>query len=465
MSRWAVALLCAVSAGLACSAPAPPNVILVVLDTTRADHLSAYGYPRDTTPRLASFAADAIRFERAYSTSSWTVAAHASLFTGLLPATHQATQENIALDEELETLAELLAEAGYETVAFSNNSWISGFTRLTQGFERVEPEWKGPREETSEPEQHPTNLAVLEWLASRDASRPFFLFINYIEPHWPYTPPPVYRERFATDVPPNARRRARFTAIKWYLQGRKLPPAVLRARVDLYDAEIAHLDATLGALLDALDRYRVLDEALVVVTSDHGENLGERGHQGHSFTLYDSTLRVPLLIRPPGGVPGGQVRHEPVQLTDVFATILAAAGVGSTDARVVGLDLLGAPLPEDRPIVAEYYNPRTFLGRFPKTESARAAVAPFRRRIRAIQVGPDKLIWGSDGKHELYDMSRDPGEAEDLIDRAPERARDLEARLDEIVGRLERPITQPQEPLSEMDEAALARLRALGYLP
>jgi arylsulfatase A-like enzyme len=424
------ALGVALLAAIGCAPSAPPNLILIVLDTTRADHLSVYGYERDTTPNLRAFGEEATRFDRAFATSTWTLASHASLFTGLLPVTHRATQENLRLDDELDTLAELLADAGYETVAFTNNSWISDFTQLSRGFERVGAMWRRGADGSRGEGRHPTNRAVLDWLEAREDERPYFLFVNYMEPHWPYAAPQAYRERFAP-----------------------------------YDAEIAHLDATLGDLFDSLRARGELDASLVVVTGDHGENLGDHGHQGHSFTLYDSTLHIPLLIREPGGKGAGTVRRDPVSLTDVFATIASAAGIRELDARVTGVDLLAAHAPAERAIVAEYYHPYTFLGRFPSTPEARRNLAPFERRIRSIRVGDDKLIWASDGRHELYRTSRDPGEANDLIEREPQRARALEARLAEIVDGLAREIEQPQPPLSELDADTLANLRALGYLP
>lgn len=467
--RRSIGLLFALSAMSGCFGRSPearPNIVLIVLDTTRADHLSIYGYKRDTTPHLAAFAEEAIRFERAYATSTWTVASHASLFTGLLPVTHQATQENLRLDQELDTLAELLSRAGYETVAFTNNSWISAVTELSQGFEKVYALWRDRQRPEGDGLPHPTNRAVSEWLRARLPDRPFFLFINYMEPHWPYKAPLMYQKRYIDPgTSPKVVERSGFPAIFWYLRNRHAPEEVLRTRSGLYDAELAYLDATLGELLDSWRELALLDEALVVVTSDHGENLGEHGHQGHSFALYDSTLRIPLLIRQPGGKAGGTLRQDPVQLTDVFTTIASAAGIETLDERVVGEDLLSAPLPEDRPIIGEYYHPKTFLARFPRTPAAEKALAPFKRRIRSIQIGPDKLIWGSDGRHELYQTREDPGEADNRIERTPERARRLETRLAEIVERLSRPITKPQPSFSEMDPETIENLRALGYLP
>lgn len=455
--------------------PGPPNIVLIVMDTVRADRLSLYGHERMTTPRLEEFAKDAIVFDRAYATSSWTVASHGSLFTGLLPVTHQATQENTRLDEELDTLAELLSEAGYETAAFTNNSWISNVTSLSQGFEKLEPMWKlspadvGESEAAADGERaglaHATNRAVDQWLRSRETHRPFFLFINYIEAHWPYRPAQAHRDRFTAGFAPMLMQRSRFSAIQWYIRGRSARPPILAARKALYDATVRSLDDIIGELLDILYATVPLDNTLIVITSDHGENLGEHGHQGHSFSLYDATLRIPLLIRSPNREGAGTRRDDPVQLTDVFMTIARASGLEHLDPRAEGFDLLAGPVPADRPLIGEYYHPKTYLSRFPKTGKVRAIVAPFERRLRSIQVGPNKLIWGSDGVNEFYEMDVDPGELNNRIIEHPERVQALRAELDAIVVRLSREIVDPQGPISEMDPEAIERLRELGYLP
>jgi arylsulfatase A-like enzyme len=303
-------------------------------------------------------------------------------------------------------------------------------------------------------------------LSDRDQERPFFLFVNYMEPHWPYGAPEAYRDRFLSDVDASTIKRSRFSAVRWYHQKRRrAPDEVLAARAGLYDATLALLDDVLKDLFGALREVVSFDDTLIIVTADHGENLGDHGHMGHSFTLYDSTLRIPLLIRMPGGKKGGTVRTDPVQLTDLFVTIAKATGIDSLDERVTGVDLMANPAPADRPVVGEYYYPTTFLGRFPKTEAAEKMIAPFRRRIRSIQIGPEKLIWGSDGRNELYQTAIDPHETDNRVDRDPERVRILEAKLDEIVERLSRSITAPQPPISEMDPEAISKLRALGYLP
>lgn len=444
-----------------CSGTERPNVVLVVLDTTRADHFSAYGYPRATTPGFDAFAERSIRFDRAFATSSWTVPSHASLFTGLYPMTHGATQESQYLAADAETLAELLADDGYETAAFSNNAWVGEKTNLTQGFAHVGEMWRqrGPGQAVR------TNRAVVEWLDARDSDRPFFLFVNYIEPHWTYSAPRPWQDRFLfPGVTAAERKRANFGVVDWYLDRDGVSERLLPIRVGLYDAELAWVDAALGQLLEMLRDRGLEDSSLIVVASDHGENLGDNGHQGHSFTLYDSTLRVPLAIRPPGGRGAGSLRTDPVQLADVFETIVTAAGVSPGSARRAGVDLLGAPLPNDRPLIAEYYYPAQFLSYFPEAARSGAELEPFRRRIRALRIGSHKFIWGSDGRHELYDVAADPGETRDLSGSAPATAARMQAALEALVARYAVDTAPPAPPEGVLDPDIEANLRELGYL-
>ena len=246
--------------------PSAPNIVLVVIDTARADHFSTYGYERQTTPRFTAFARDGILFESAYGTSSWTLPSHASLFTGVHPATHRANHETPRLDDRFHTLAELLSTSGYETIAFTNNPWVSAHTNLVQGFQDVREMWAADSL-APDGEGHATNRAIDRWLESRGARRPFFLFVNYIEPHWPYVPPDRYQDLFLSkDVGDSERTAANFRVVDWYLTQQQPGPELLRIRTALYDAELAFADQVLGALLDLLKTHGVWQDSLIVVT-------------------------------------------------------------------------------------------------------------------------------------------------------------------------------------------------------
>ena len=249
--------------------------------------------------------------------------------------------------------------------------------------------------------------------------------------------------------------------MSWYLDRTAIDPTLLPLRRRLYDAEMLTVDRALGDLLRMLRERGVVDRSLVVVAADHGEALGDNGHQGHSFTLYDTTLRVPLAIRAPGGAGGGTRRAEPVQLTDVFATVAAAAGLRE---RGVGSDLLAGALPADRPIVGEYDYPEQFIQYFPDSAREGPVLAPYLREIRSLRVGPHKLIWGSDGRHELYDLAADPGESRDLAAERPDLLRGLERRLAELVERHARGDAAAPAAVGELDPDVEQSLRDLGYV-
>lgn len=460
----AVLLLLAVMGGCD-KATGPTNIVLMVVDTARADHFTSYGYTQPTSPRLDAFGREAIRFTQAYSVSSWTLPSHASMFTGLYPVTHHATQEHLWLDDGFETLAEVLHGHGYATAAFSGNPWVSRATHLAQGFDVMEEMWGRPEAREDGAVPHATNRKVFEWLDRRVPGRPFFLFINYIEPHFPYAAPPKFERPFLpADVSPEDRRRAQISWVDWYLQpAPTLPPAIAAIRSGLYDAELAYADSIAGELLDELRRRGLYDGSLIVITSDHGENLTDHGHLDHVFSLYNSTLHVPLFLRLPHSAQAGTTRDDPVQLVDVFSTLLAAVGIRPGSKDVAGHDMLTGPVPAQRAVLAEYDYPQQALAVFPHQLQSHPALDRFRRRLRSIQVNGWKFIWGSNGRNELYDLAVDPLEQQNVIDHSPDRAQALAVQLQEMIKRYERGPAAPM-PVPSLDTATQERLRSLGYL-
>jgi arylsulfatase A-like enzyme len=465
---------------VACGAPPPerPNVILIVLDTVRADRLSCYGYERPTTPHIDALCRRGVRFTNAFSTSSWTLPAHASLFTGLFPIEHGATQERTRLEGGVSTLAEILGAHGYATFAASANPLVSSRTGLDRGFDVFVDTWRGKRDaRPPAPERHPNLRALMAFLDSLEPGRPFFAFVNYIEAHGPYAPPEPHRSRFLTPgtSPERVRSAIRRNTASYYLAEDPIPPAEVAVLSDLYDGEVARVDALVGALVDALERSGRLDGALLVVTSDHGENLGEHGHFRHVFSLYGTTVRIPLIAVLPDGRRAGEVRPEPVSLVDLFTTVLARCGVEPPTAAAAGRDLL-ADLGDtaERPVFAEYYYPLQALGLFaPEVfEAHRARLSPFLRRLRSVQVGDWRLIVSSEGSHELFDRSTDPGEQRDLAGSpsVAERERRLAERLDAFVARAGGGPPLPEAPdvsgsaFGELDAESAERLRELGYV-
>ncbi|MCH2173093.1 sulfatase-like hydrolase/transferase [Myxococcota bacterium] len=456
--------------GLGCT-PArsgPPDIVLVVIDTLRSDRVSAYGYARETTPRLDALAQRGIRFDRASSTSSWTVPAHASLFTGLAPLQHGAHQEHARLEPGIPTLAERLRDAGYATFGASANPLVGSRTGLSRGFDAFAETW---RPAAREGRTHPNQDAVLSFLGDVPVSQPVFLFLNYMEVHGPYDPPLPFRAEFLSAAEADGTFRDDFEASRYYLDRNSISDADFRRLSDLYDGEVAYADALLGELLDALDRADRLDNAVLVVTSDHGENLGDHGHFRHVFNLYGSTVSVPLVFVLPDDSRAGEVVEAPVSLVDVFASILAAAGLPPGG---VGRDLLGSPVDPGRAVYAEYFRPAQALTLFTPGEFEEHSdrLRPFLRVLRSVEHGGLRLIWSSDGKRELYDVKADPGEQRNLWEEPAyaQRAMDLVELLEGQGGRPGEASEQglldgvSASPFGVLDAEEEARLRELGYL-
>jgi arylsulfatase A-like enzyme/Flp pilus assembly protein TadD len=422
---WTAAALAALAAlaGAGCSEPRPADVLLVTLDTLRADRLGSYGYAAGSTPHLDALAARGLRFVRAATVVPLTLPAHSSLMTGTFPA-HHGVRDNggFYLGEEARTLAEVLAEAGYRTGGFVGAFVLDSRWGIAQGFDEFFDDFDLAKYEGApgmDAIQRPGSAVVeraLRWLApEEDDGRPFFAWVHLYDPHTPYEAPKPFRSRF--------------------------PPT----RSGAYDAEIAAADAQVGRLVGALAAAGRLDDTLVVVLSDHGEMLGEHDELTHGFFVYEAAVRIPLLIAGPG-IPAANI-DEQVRIVDVMPTVLARLGI-EAPAGVQGVDLWplvrGASL--GLPALAESWFPRYHYGW---------------SELRAIRHGPYKLIRAP--RPELYDLDRDPRELDNLAEREPERAADLERTL----ARFERAVTSEaavRRGPEATDPETAERLRALGYL-
>jgi arylsulfatase A-like enzyme len=303
----------------------PPSVILLTVDTLRADHLPFYGYDRDTAPRLSRLAADAVRFDRAFTTRGKTSPAYASMFTGFQPYRHGVVAIGHRLADANVTVAEVLAANGFQTLGFVSSTVMRGrLSHLHQGFDTWNDELPSRESSRSNYERRAaaTTDAVLAGLAAADPAAPLFLFVHWIDPHGPYAPPADAERRFAGGAgePVEMHKVARY-------QRRKGKPTLSDYVAD-YDNEIVYVDREIGRVLDRLEELGLYDRSLVLFTADHGEALGEHDVWfRHGFHLHDVTHRVPLLVKPPRARGGGRDWDGAVSLVDVLPTVLDYLGL------------------------------------------------------------------------------------------------------------------------------------------
>ncbi len=506
-SRRGAALFALLVALGACShdesAPTrPPNVLWIVWDTVRADHLSLYGYTRPTTPFLSEWAKGARVFDDALSVAGYTLPSHASLFTGLLPSEHCVSNENHWLSDSFTTLAELLRDAGYRTFLFSANPHVAAApgANLAQGFERAEhpwsPKWLAQAKQIVRgklaPEDRSHDLArrrerppgrtqgawdiqaageiaqqaTLAWLGSSDREQPFFVFLNYMEAHSPLMPPRRLREKLLSEADVERSYRVdRSTRTMWeYTFGlREYSDADLELTRATYDAAVLELDALLQNLLAGLGDAGFLENTVVILTADHGELLGEAHMLGHQYSLHQALLHVPLVIHAPNRLaPGRDAR--PVASFDLFPTLLELTGIAPpAGLHSHAVSLLTPSMERQRlaesPVISSVGIAQV-KRRHPDFDAT-----PFRRRISALVADSRKLLWGSDGRNAVYDLARDPLETRDLLASEPALAAGLEAKLEQFSRSLTRcDIATLDRAPKAIPRQQREMLEALGYL-
>jgi choline-sulfatase len=397
------------------------NVVIVTLDTTRADRLSPYGFMDVSMPAFERIAREGVLFDQATSVAPLTLPAHASLFTGLLPSVHGVRDNgDPALAAAHTTLAEVLSARGFRTGAFVGASVLEADRGLAQGFGIYRGDASVDRRILERRQRRADEVITdaIRWLDELGGSR-FFLWAHLYDPHRPYDPPEPFRSRF----------------------------------VDPYIGEIAFADSQVGRLLDALDNRALRERTIVIVAADHGESLGEHGEQDHGIFVYESVLRVPLMIRAPGVEPRrvGAI----VRLTDVMPTVL---------------DLLGFPAPEmDGVSLVDLVNgasPSLVAGRRDPLELDAYAESFYPQRfgwspLRALRVGRYKLIDAP--RPELYDLERDLFEEHNLYD----ERRDTAVALRQRLAAIERRSSQADAGIRHERSGSLElreRLTALGYV-
>lgn len=421
-----------------------PNVLLVSIDTLRADHLAAYGYGRETAPSLTRLAEDGARFASSYAQSSSTVPTHASLFTGRYPFQHGSYHVGLPVAASENTLAERFAAAGYRTFGAASSVRFRGDTGFDQGFERFlrfDELEKNARSEA-------LTDAFLAW--QERTPEPWFAFLHYFDPHQPYAPPEPFRSRWHPGL---AGLRPEGTSDYLYFHDgadKPVPPDVLAWLQALYDGEIRFLDVQLARLFVRLAPRPGTPGTIVVVTSDHGEEFKEHGGLSHSRRLHEELVRVPLLVWWPGHIAAGRVIDAPVQSVDVLPTLLELAGVSEPDAlpgRSQAAVLLGAVPSDAAP---------------PDGGTVLAQIRAARWALTTDVAGSRfKYVSRDDAPHRLFDLGRDPAERTDVLGERPEVAALLQARAAEI-GVDAAPDADVRA--RAVDPEIRKRLREIGYV-
>jgi arylsulfatase A-like enzyme/predicted Zn-dependent protease len=386
------------------------NVVVITIDTLRADRLGAYGYQRARTPHIDGIAREGVLFEQALAQVPVTLPSHASLFTGLLPPTHGVRDNTyFRLDPRARTLAETLKEKGYETAAFVSAFVLDSAFGLDQGFDLYDDEVAsepGSAGTIAERRGERVASSFVSWMERRPADRPFFAWLHFFDPHLPYSPPGPFEAS--------------------------------------YDGEIAYVDAQVGRVLEALEAKGVAGDTLLVITSDHGESLGEHGEKSHGFFVYDATLRVPLILKSVRSLPEGARIASPVRSIDILPTVLEAVKISvpdETEGRSL-LPLLAGEAVEPPPVYAECYVSELNFGWAP-----------------LVALREDYYKYIDAPRPELYRLDADPGETTNLVDAEPERAARMRSSLLALVEELPESLSSRDQP----DPETVARLRSLGY--
>lgn len=440
-----------------------PPIVLITLDTTRADHLRCYGYARDTSPSLDRLAADGAIFTQAYAVTSWTLPSHASLFTGKFPTAHGAQYDPEGplsivqgldagqvgagwdryrvrpLSEHEITLAGILARQGYATGGVGGGPWLKRVFGLANGFASFDDAEIGSINGRG---AESVTKAALEFV-DRHRDEPFFLFLNYYDPHPPYVQHPRHLQAL---VPPGE------DPSSWVpLEQQRL----------LYDAEIRFMDHQIGLVLDRLRELELYDDAWVIAIADHGRLMGERylgeGElSGHGHSLSQAEIAIPYIVKfPRGEGPRGRI-DTPVQQIDVLPMILARLGL-PLPPDVQGSNPIdgSSARPVEHPIVAEVY---------PIEEIAHEQQVDWRASgdWRALIQPPFKLHWSSGGRHALVDLARDPSELGAPLEGEAERASRMRDALTRYIDSLPKPRETSQG--GAIDPATADALKKLGYL-
>ena len=451
--------------------PEIENVLLISIDTLRADRLGSYGYERDTSPALDRLAAEGVRFAHTISQSPWTTPSHMALMTSLQPSSHTVNQDYVQflndragkrryriLPDGVDTLAGLLKAQGFRTIALTGGITISGDLGFERGFDTYLEDARKLK---------PENWAQLVgWLSEPDL-RPFFLFFHTFEVHAPYLrigdarPLMTDEQAEALQAFINANPEMRERDLKKYLEEQELFRVEITSR--LYDGGVRSVDQFLGRLFDELRRRGLWDRTLIVVTSDHGEEFADQRHFAiynvHCDGTYDHFLRVPLIFRIPGRFAEGRVVEEQVRLIDVAPTILDLLGIPIPD-QMQGTSLVGWMEGREHTPRLEAFSEAMCIG--PEWKSLRSADYKYMASF-PVTDAERTGIPGQAESEKLFDLRNDPGEKSDLAAAQPDLLRRMRSRLFRYYLEEALPVAGEERSL-EINPELEKELRALGYL-
>jgi len=460
-----------------------PNILLISIDTLRADHLSCYGYYRKTSPNIDRIASEGTTFFRHYSTGVWTPPGHASMLTGLYVSEHGVHGEN-RLSEKIPTIASVLRENGYQTAGFVNNSQVGELVGLAKGHDFFVEVWKGFRASSlmgritrggirrirkifahEDMGASRTNRLFKIWLETeKEAGKPFYAFLHYIEPHNPLNPPCRFKKNFRTlesgSIDKRKVKKIAHNPLSCFVDDLRPTEAEIAFLKALYDGEIAYTDHKIGEIAEILEKNGLYDNTMIIITSDHGEHFGEHGFWSHVASLHEEVLRIPLVIKYPNGPECAKEVEGYTQLIDIFPTVMDIAGVNAN------ISTSGLSLSYDKKrsyhehIFAEWEGRVPFyIKRRLRENGAKTDLRMFKTKMSMVQGPRYKYVLKEDGEENLFDISSGSEKRCELANLSRE-VRRMRGLLEEYGS----PRTRYTGKTRSMDDEIKSNLESLGYI-
>lgn len=489
------------------------NVLLIVSDTTRAKTFLPM-LERGTLSGIEKIAKRGTKYTQAISVAPWTLPSHASLFSGQYPSSHRTYNQSYNFTPSTPTLSELLADAGYQTVGISNNAWISSEFNFDRGFnefysskkplpggvdftdlvtyestlERVKELASRITLRNSVPSvlnafyakfiddlydngAFMTNLRAKNWIKNRDKNRPFFMFINYLEPHLKYDPPTRYKKEFMNNTTIRSASRVNQDAWSYIVGKTEMTEDAFDILKRLYKAEIAYLDSRLENLFQFLSDQNILDNTLVIVTGDHGENIGEHELMDHQYSLHETLVHVPLVMRLPGVIPEGKSKSCLVELRDIYPSVLDILDLDipsnkSISHNIIPREVKSAAGKGRAHAVMQYLHPQPDIESLAqRTNIPKSELEKFDQSLISIRTKKWKYIEGSSGKQWLYDLEEDKQESYNLKDNKQNVVSKLKKKIpEEVYSQWEEIQRDTKREQKGMGARTKQQLKKLGYL-